>query len=157
MSKFLEKLPKIMLWGLLAISAVICLLFWVGGGTDVEINGNMWNEPRFTDTLLNWAYVLIGLTGLIWVYSLVRFDQTVLVKKKKDDLTILDILVVSLIVFGVAWLCGSADYINIIGYDGTQNVGTWAKFTDACIISCYILLAIACISVVVSLFFKKIK
>lgn len=157
MSKFLEKLPKITLWGLLALSVVAYLLFWVGGGADVEINGNVWNEPRFTDTLLNWAYVLFGLAALVLAYSLIRFDQSILVKKKKDGVTILDIIVASFIVFVIAWFCGSADYIEIVGYEGTDNVGFWSQFTDACIIASYILLGLACLSVVATLFFKKIK
>ena len=40
MSKFLEKLPKIILWCLFGISVVIGVLFFVGGSSVVEINGN---------------------------------------------------------------------------------------------------------------------
>ncbi len=155
MSKFLDKLPKITLYTLLAISVVIGVLFFVGGGEEVDINGNLWNQPHFTDALLNWAYILFGLGCLVALYSLIRFDKSILFKKKKDSLTIFDVIFSGLIVMVIAWFCGNGDYIEIIGYEGTQNVGFWCHFTDACIIASYILFVIALISVVAMLCLKR--
>ena len=160
MSKFLEKLPKITLWCLFGISVVIGVLFFVGGSSVVEINGNPWDEPVFTDLLIKWAYVLFGLAALVWVYSLIRFDQSVVVKRR-GGVTILDILVISAAVFGIAYACGSAAEVPIFGYEGTDNVGFWARYTDACVLSAYIMAGAAIVSVFVSVIYsfisKKIK
>ncbi len=157
MSKFLEKLPKIVMWALFSVSVVIGVLFFVGGGEEVDINGNMWNQPHFTDALLNWSYILFGIACLVGIYSLIRFDKSIFFKKKKDSLTIFDVIFFSLIVFVVAWFCGSDAYINIIGYEGNQNVGFWSQFTDACIIASSILFAVAFWSAVATLFFKRFR
>src|SRR5574344_169187 len=71
MSKFLNKLPNIALWTLFAASIVIALLFYMGGGEEVEINGNPWNQPYFTDALLDWSYILFGLACLITIVAVV--------------------------------------------------------------------------------------
>ncbi|HPW96691.1 MAG TPA: hypothetical protein PK557_06995, partial [Paludibacteraceae bacterium] len=65
MLQFINKISKISLWVLFAISMVIGVLFFVGGSTQIDIAGNMWNSPKFTDALIYWAYTLCILTVVI--------------------------------------------------------------------------------------------
>jgi len=48
-------------------------------------------------------------------------------------------IAIIIVVFVVAWLLGSPDKISIIGYEGTDNQGAWAQFTDMIIYVIYAL------------------
>src|SRR5574344_102091 len=141
MLSFINKIPKIALWILFAISVVIGVLFFVGGSQMVDIAGNMWDQPNFTDALLNWTYVLCGLAVLITLgFVLIKFILKFKSEPKKA--------VRSLIVFGgfvllfvLAWFLGDGETELVIpGYKGTDNVGFWAQYTDMCMYLMYMLL-----------------
>ena len=48
----------------------------------------------------------------------------------------------------LCWFAGSPEKINIIGYEGSDNVGFWAQLSDAVIYACYILIAATLIAMV---------
>lgn len=50
-------------------------------------------------------------------------------------------LIIFVLIFVVAWSLGSAEKISIIGYEGTENEGFWAQFTDMVIYASYTLFA----------------
>ncbi len=158
MSNKLNLITKITLWALLAITVVVGGLFFFGGDdTPYEVGGDsMWN-PLFTDTLIYWMYVLIALTILITVgLSLMQFVQSFIANPKKGVKS-LSILVAFAAVFVISWFLGSPDEINIIGYEGTSNVGFWAQFTDMCIYSIYILAAGTVLALIGTVAYSKIK
>ena len=157
MSKFLNKLPNLSLWILFAISIVVSVLFWVGGSEQVEINGNPWDQPFFTDALLDWTYILFGLTILITlVVTIKQFVDTFRVNAKKGW-TSLAVIAAFLAVFVISWFLGSSETINIIGYEGTDNSGFWAQFTDMCVFSMYILSAATVLTILGTLVFSALK
>lgn len=158
MSKILDKLPKIALYSLLAISVIMGVMFaTIGFGNTIELHGDVFDAPQFTDGLLIWAYVLFALALVILVYSLVRFDQSVAIKRNKG-VTILDIIVISVALFGICYALGSANELTIVGYEGTDNVGFWARYTDACIYSAYAMVVVTILSVLAAIIgFKRIK
>jgi len=157
MSKFLNKLPKLSLWVLFAVSIVISLLFWVGGSEQVEINGNPWDQPFFTDALLDWAYILFGLAILITlVVTVKQFIEMFKISAKKG-LTALAVILAFAAVFVISWSLGSSETINIIGYDGTDNTGLWAQFADMCVYSMYILAIGTILTIIGTAVYSKIK
>ena len=157
MSKFLNKLPNLSLWILFAISIVVSVLFWVGGSEQVEINGNPWDQPFFTDALLDWTYILFGLTILITLaVTIKQFIDTFRVNAKKGW-TSLSVIAAFLAVFVISWFLGSSETINIIGYEGTDNSGFWAQFTDMCVFSMYILSAATVLTIIGTLVYSKLK
>ena len=157
MSKFLNKLPNLSLWILFAISIVVSVLFWVGGSEQVEINGNPWDQPFFTDALLDWTYILFGLTILITLaVTIKQFIDTFRVNAKKGW-TSLAVIAAFLAVFVISWFLGSSETINIIGYEGTDNSGFWAQFTDMCVFSMYIMFAATVLTIIGTLVYSKLK
>ena len=157
MSKFLNNLPKISLWVLFAVSIVVSVLFWVGGSEQVEINGNPWDQPYFTDALLDWSYILCGLAILITLaVTLVQFVAAFKENAKKGW-TSLAVLAAFVAVFVVSWFLGSSETINIIGYEGTDNSGFWAQFTDMCVYSMYILSIGTVLTIIGTVVYSKIK
>ncbi len=158
MSNKLNLITKITLWALLAITIVVGGLFFFGGdGVPYEVGGDaMWN-PLFTDTLIYWMYVLIALALCITIgLSLMQFVQSFIANPKKGAKS-LSILIAFAAVFVISWFMGSADEIEIIGYEGTNNVGFWAQFTDMCIYSIYILAAGTVLALVGTIAYSKIK
>ena len=72
-----------------------------------------------------------------------KFEMRAFIKKliesPKDGLKSLITLAVFVVLFVVAWLLGSSEKVSIIGYEGTDNVGFWAQFTDMIIYATYAL------------------
>ncbi len=136
---FVNKINKISLWALLAVSAVILVLFFTMGSVDIEINNSLYEEPKFTNGLLDWVYILLGLTiCLTLLLSLYKFVKSFIANPKKGLIT-LGILVVFAGVFVISWFIGDATKLNIIGYEGSDNFGFWAQYSDMVIYTAYIM------------------
>lgn len=157
MSKLLEKLPNIAMLALFAVSVVIAVLFWIGPSYEVVINGNPWDEPKFTNALVYWVYILCGLAVVITLCAAaIGFVKTFVASPKKG-LVSLGVLLLFAAVFIVAWLMGSGETLNIIGYEGTDNQGFWARYSDMCCYTAYVLLAATICSIVVTYIYSKVK
>lgn len=84
MNKLFNLLPKLSLWLLAAVSVVITVVFFTGGGNDVEINGETWNAPTYTDLFINWAYVLGAIAIVLTLcFAIVSFVKTFINEPKK--------------------------------------------------------------------------
>lgn len=157
MLKFLKSLPNISLIALLAICVVVSALFWLGGSQEVEIAGNPWDQPNFTDTLLNWTYFLLGLTLFITLgLSLFQFVGTFISNPKKG-IVMLGVIVVFVLVFVVSWAMGTGETLNIIGYEGTDNTGFWGQYSDMCLYATYILGSATVVALLGSIVYSKLK
>lgn len=154
----LNLITKITLWVLFAVSIVVGALVFVGGdATPLEVGGESLWQPKFTDALIYWTYVLLALSLLITVVlSLMQFVQSFIANPKKGAKT-LCILVAFVAVFVISWFVGSAEEITIVGYEGTDNMGFWAQFTDMCIYSIYILASGTVLALLGSVIYSKIK
>ena len=154
----LNLITKITLWALFAVSIVVAALIFVGGdGTPLEGGGESLWQPKFTDALIYWIYVLIGLVLFITLgLSLFQFVQSFIANPKKGVKS-LCIIVAFVAVFVVSWFVGTGDEIAIVGYEGTDNQGFWAQFTDMCIYSIYILAAGTVLALIGSILYSKIK
>ncbi|NCA79979.1 MAG: hypothetical protein EOM76_07330 [Sphingobacteriia bacterium] len=157
MSSFINNISKISLWVLFAISVVIGLLFFVGGSQQVDIAGNMWDQPNFTDALLNWTYILCGLTVIITLgFVLVKFILKFKSEPKKA-LRSLIVLVAIVALFVIAWFLGSGEKMAIPGYEGTDNVGFWAQYTEMCMYLIYMFLGGTVLALAGSYIYEKVK
>jgi hypothetical protein len=106
---------------------------------------------------LVWSYILtivaIAITLLI---SLVRFVLLFIDNPKKGVMSLL-VIVAFVAVFVISWSLGSAEKLDIIGYEGTSNVGPMAKFTDMCLYVMYTLCAGTVLALFGSILYSKIK
>lgn len=156
MSK-LNIITRSVLWVLLAASLVVLLMFWFGGTNTVELpSGSYDGVPLFTETLLQWAYVLFGLSIAITVIvSVVAFIMNFIAKPMRGIAT-LAVLVLFAGVFLVSWNMGSSETLEIIGYNGTDNTGFMAQFSDMCIYSMYTLGGAVILSLFGSVIYAKL-
>ncbi len=133
-------ITKITLWVLLLVGVVVSIMFFVGGSEgSLEVAGDFLDIPLHTNTLLIWGYVLFGIAILATLVAVVAsFVRTFKADKKKGwkQVAVLCLFVVVLL---ASWFLGSPEKVEILGYEGTENVGSWAQLTDAVMYSIYIL------------------
>ena len=142
MSKIIEKAPKILAYLLVILSGIFVAMIYVGGNAEsLEVGGELLTVPKYTDTLLYWSYFLIGLIVVITLLLIVLGFVKSLVAYPLSAIKSLIPLIIFVLIFVVAWSLGSAEKISIIGYEGTENEGFWAQFTDMVIYASYTLFA----------------
>lgn len=150
-------LPKVALYGLIAVSVILTIMFWIGGGSEVVINGETWNEPTHTALYLNWAYLLCGIAVFFTLaFALVYFVMGFISNPKKGIITLL-VIALFAAVFVVSWNLGSDAKMDIIGYDGTDNVGVMAKYSDMCLYATYTLVAAIIVTLFGTSLYSKIR
>ncbi|MCE5332522.1 MAG: hypothetical protein LLF95_10365 [Bacteroidales bacterium] len=140
MSKLIEKISRITILLLGLVSALLVVLIYVGGNAEsITVGGDALTVPKFTEPLLYWCYFLIALTiGITLILTLVGFVKK-LVENPAAGLKSLIPMAIFVVIFVIAWFLGSPDKISIIGYEGTENQGAWAQFTDMIIYAIYAL------------------
>ncbi len=135
-------IPKITLWVLLAVSVVFTVMFFAGGSNgSLEVAGDFLDIPRFTELLLDWTYVLVGIVCLVTIgVVLGEFIKNCKYNKPKAIRSLVTVVGFVLLAV-VCWFLGSPEKLEIIGYEGTENVGAMAQMTDALLYLTYILIA----------------
>ena len=145
-----------MLLGL--VSAVLVVLIYVGGNAEsLTVGGDTLTVPKFTEPLLYWCYLLIALTiGITLILTLVGFVKK-LVESPAAGLKSLIPIAIFIVIFVVAWFLGSSEKISIIGYEGTENEGYWAQFTDMIIYAIYALFIGVAVTIAGAGIYTRIK
>ena len=158
MNKFIENLPKYTLWVLFAISLVVSGIFIFGGSMEIEGNaGEMLSTFVHTDLFLNWTYILFALSVVITLFAAISSFITTLRKNPKKGIGTIVVLVVFAFVFVVSWFLGSPEELTIVGYEGTDNVGFWAQYSDMCLWATIIFSVATILALVGSTLYSKIK
>ncbi len=149
-------LPKITLWVLMLLGIVATIMFFAGGSDgSLEVAGDFLDIPRFTDLFLVWSYILLGIVILVTLGVVItEFVKNCKYDKRKAVRT--SIVVVGFVALVlICWFLGSPEKINIIGYEGTDNVGAMAQMSDAIIYLCYILFTATIITMIWGIFYTK--
>ena len=158
MNKFIENLPKYTLWVLFAISLVVSGIFIFGGSMEIEGNaGEMLSTFVHTDLFLNWTYILFALSVVITLFAAISSFITTFRKNLKKGIGTIVVLVVFAFLFGVSWFLGSPEELTIVGYEGTDNVGFWAQYSDMCLWATIIFSVATILALVGSTLYSKIK
>lgn len=149
-------LPKIALWVLMLLGIVATIMFFAGGSNgSLEVAGDFLDIPRFTDLFLIWSYILLGIVILVTLGVVItEFVKNCKYDKRKAIRTSVVVLGFVALVL-VCWFLGSPEKINIIGYEGTDNVGAMAQMSDAIIYLCYILFAATICTLIWGVFYTK--
>jgi hypothetical protein len=158
MSKLIQRISFLTILVLGVVSVVLVALIYFGGNNDpLMVGEEALTNPRFTEPLLFWTYALIGLTILCTItVTLTGFIKD-LVSNPKSALKTIIPLVVFALVFVAGWLLGSDDKISIIGYEGEENLGFWAHFTDMVVYSIYALFIAIGLTIVGAAAYTKLK
>ena len=156
------KISRISRWTLYALTAVtlaLLALFFFGGyvapeNQYMELVGI--DEPNFTNGLLYWIYVLLGVTVFsVFAFSVFGFINN-LRRNRKKAMNSLVMLAIFAILLVVAYSIGDGTPLNILGYEGPDNVPTRLKMTDMWIYSVYILMGLVILSMLFSPLIKRI-
>ena len=144
MPNSLTKILSIILYVLLGISLVIFALIYIGGTTP-ETADAVYKEPIYSNLLLNWTYILIIGTALIAI----GFPLANAITNPKNIKKAIIPLVGFGVIFLIAYLISSDKPITLGGGDVFDNTFI-LRYSDIVIISVYILIGIAVISIIYS-------
>jgi hypothetical protein len=158
MSKIVERVSGLTVLLLGIVSVILVALIYLGGNAESLVIGeDTLTVPKFTDPLLYWSYLLvvlaIGITISLTIYGFVK----TLIASPAAALKTLIPLILFAVIFIVSWMLGSAEKISIIGYEGTENEGFWAKFSDMLIYSSYVLFVALLVTIVGASVYRKVK
>lgn len=151
-------IPRITLWVLLAICIIVSVMFYLpySEGT-LEVAGDCLNIPKYTDLLLSWNYILFGIVTLVTLCAAIAgFISQAKVEPKKAIVR----LVVVLAFFGLGLLSyalGSAEELQIIGYEGDENVGFMAQLSDGMLYWTYSMFCLTILSLICGVIYKQTR
>ena len=140
-----KKIAQYVLWALMALSLVFVAWFFFGGfieGTE----GTNYAEPKITEGILRWTYVLLGIALVITIAFPLIFMFTNLQSAKRMGI----ILLIAAALIFVSYQLADDKVLNLIQYTGPDNVPGTLKIVGTGIIFMYILGAAAIVSVLYS-------
>ncbi len=135
-------ISQITMWVLLALGVVVVAMFFLGGSAgSLEVAGDYLDIPKFSDLFLTWVYILLAIVVLVTLFFVCVGQVNLFKTDKKKAIRTLCVIVGFIVLCAACWFLGSPEKIDIIGYEGTDNQGTWAQLSDAVIYMCYALVA----------------
>ena len=142
----IQRLSGAVLWLLLGVTLLVSVGFFMGGetpeGQRVVADASL-SEPRGTDGLMVWMYVLLGLTLLVSVTGvIVKFAARCVVAPRSALRSLMGVALVA-VVLAVSWWAGSGSPLSMPGYDGGENVPFWLKVADMFLYTIYVLMGLA--------------
>lgn len=143
------KIRKVSSWTLLAcsiISIVVLGIFYGGGVVDASVE---MKEPVYTGLLIDWMYVIFGVTvASTLIFAIWQFT-TQLKTNPKSALASLIVLVCFAAIFLITYALGDPTPLNGLNADSQPfNIPFWLKVTDMWIYSGAILMILIIAAVV---------
>ena len=150
--------PKVTLWVLMLVGIVATALFFLGGSEgSLEVAGDFLDIPKFTNVLLYWIYALVVLVILAtFGFVLAKLVETFKVDPKAGIRSVVVVLA-AVALCALCWFLGSPEKVEILGYEGTDNVGNMARMSDAIMYLVYILTASTVAALVWGVIYTKVK
>lgn len=141
-----EKISSIVLAVLVAIAAIVCVLFCVGGSEEAIYSGEAFDAPNYTGAVLNVVYVFLGLAILATVVSAILSFFVKLKNDHRSAYTSVAMIVALSLLCGITYAIGDGTPLNMPNYDGNENVEGSLKLADMCLYSIYTLLVLAALA-----------
>ena len=150
--------PKVTLLVLMLVGIVATALFFLGGSEgSLEVAGDFLDIPKFTNVLLYWIYVLVALVILAtFGFVIAKLVETFKVDPKAGIRSVVVVLA-AVALCALCWFLGSPEKVEILGYEGTDNVGNMARMSDAIMYLVYILTASTVAALVWGVIYTKVK
>lgn len=157
MSKLSYKVSYYVLYALFAAIIVVLAMFYFGGESATPIVPEMSN-PVYTDALLYLLYGLLALTVLVTIVAFILQFGAALKDNPVSALKSLLGFGLLIIVMVVAWSLGSAEPIEIQGFEGDTNRDPfWLKVTDMFIYALYFLCSVNVLAMLASAIKRKLS
>lgn len=133
------------------ISVIVLALFFFGGQVaDHEKIAADMSQPKFTDLILYWCYILLIVTVVVLIaFAIIGFARGLKENPKKAMSGFLAILALGGLLV-VTYIMGDGTLLNIPGYDGTDNVPGMLKLTDMWLYSCYFMMIVTVLALIFS-------
>ena len=150
--------PKVTLWVLMLVGIVATALFFLGGSEgSLEVAGDFLDIPKFTNVLLYWIYALVVLVILVtFGFVLAKLVETFKVDPKRGLVSV-GVVLGAVALCALCWFLGSPEEVEILGYEGTDNVGAMARMSDAIMYLVYILTASTVAALVWGVIYTRVK
>ena len=150
--------PKVTLWVLMVVGIIATAMFFLGGSEgSLEVAGDFLDIPKFTNVLLYWIYALVVLVILAtFGFVIAKLVETFKVDPKRGLTSVLVVLA-AVALCALCWFLGSPEKIEILGYEGTDNVGNMARLSDAIMYLVYILTASTVAALIWGVVYTKVK
>ena len=150
--------PKVTLWVLMVVGIIATAMFFLGGSEgSLEVAGDFLDIPKFTNVLLYWIYALVVLVILVtFGFVLAKLVETFKVDPKRG-LASVGVVLGAVALCALCWVLGSPEKVEILGYEGTDNVGNMARMSDAIMYLVYILTASTVAALVWGVVYTKVK
>jgi hypothetical protein len=155
------KTIKILGISLVLISFVMLIAFFAtfgqGSGTIDSAAGEAIQVPLLTDAIIYWVYALFGIAIVVSIVAaLGQFVKSLISNPASAIKSLIPILLFAGI-FVVSYIMGSGEKMNIIGYEGTQNEGTWAQIADMFLYTVYTLIVLIILAIAGSRVYTALK
>jgi len=150
--------PKVTLWVLMLVGIIATAMFFFGGSEgSLEVAGDFLDIPKFTNVLLYWIYALVVLVILVtFGFVIAKLVETFKVDPKRG-LTSVGVVLGAVALCALCWFLGSPEKVEILGYEGTDNVGAMARMSDAIMYLVYILTASTVVALVWGVIYTRVK
>ena len=142
----------------MVVGIIATAMFFLGGSEgSLEVAGDFLDIPKFTNVLLYWIYALVVLVILAtFGFVIAKLVETFKVDPKRGLTSVLVVLA-AVALCALCWFLGSPEKIEILGYEGTDNVGNMARMSDAIMYLVYILTASTVAALVWGVIYTKVK
>ena len=142
----------------MVVGIIATAMFFLGGSEgSLEVAGDFLDIPKFTNVLLYWIYALVVLVILAtFGFVIAKLVETFKVDPKRGLTSVLVVLA-AVALCALCWFLGSPEKIEILGYEGTDNVGNMARLSDAIMYLVYILTASTVAALIWGVVYTKIK
>ncbi len=150
--------PKVTLWVLMLVGIIATAMFFFGGSEgSLEVAGDFLDIPKFTNVLLYWIYALVVLVILVtFGFVLAKLVETFKVDPKRGLVSV-GVVLGAVALCALCWFLGSPEEVEILGYEGTDNVGAMARMSDAIMYLVYILTASTVAALVWGVIYTRVK
>ena len=151
-------IPKVTLWVLMVVGIIAIAMFFLGGSEgSLEVAGDFLDIPKFTNILLYWNYVLVAVVILVtFGFVIAKLIETFKVDAKRGLVSV-GVVLAAIGLCVLCWVLGSPEKIEILGYEGTDNVGNMARMSDAIMYLTYILTASTVAALVWGVIYTRVK
>ena len=140
------------------VGIIATAMFFFGGSEgSLEVAGDFLDIPKFTNVLLYWIYALVVLVILVtFGFVIAKLVETFKVDPKRGLVSV-GVVLGAVALCALCWFLGSPEEVEILGYEGTDNVGAMARMSDAIMYLVYILTASTVVALIWGVIYTRVK
>lgn len=147
------KISGIILYTIVAISVVIFGMFFFGNVETETVPGL--EAPVYTNLLMIFMYILFGIAFVITGAAAISSFYSEFKKSPAEAVKSIAGIVGFALILVISWYMGDGTALFIRGYEGSENVPFWLKWTDMILYTSYILFVITVLCIFAGSFMKK--